>query len=392
MKMIINNRYELIKNLSCGSSVSETFLAKDLKNCSRECILKVYDIKDNPHVKKILCRTRHLLCSFKSSQCTPTFYDSNPIYELNSIPEEGRMYLDLSYIEGISLEQELQTRGLINEAEATYLLQEILSIVRYVHEKNYIHNDLKPANFIRETLSNKLFIIDVENIQPIGTISQEIIGTPGYFPMDKMNNPVEPSHDIFGIGMMIIEAMTGISAQCLTRNSTGEIIFPKYSINNQPITISPKLKAILITMTHEKKESRYQSCDDVLKDFSQTEVFPYGNPPNEIREPEIDEDNIYQKLDDVDEELEEQNIPHRFEGFKFNGIIMGVFLLILTALLFASIGFIFVKILIDPDTSSNENENKENIKVETPKKPILNSELEEKVTEEEVTPLFKSGK
>jgi serine/threonine-protein kinase len=60
--------------------------------------------------------------------------------------EGGYFYLVQEYIEGETLKQEFERRGVFKEEEVRKILLEILPTLAFMHQHGVIHRDIKPAN------------------------------------------------------------------------------------------------------------------------------------------------------------------------------------------------------------------------------------------------------
>ena len=79
---------------------------------------------------------------------------------LNSFYKHDCYYIVQEYIQGFNLSHEICPGEPIEEQQAVDILQEILNILQFVHQRNIIHRDIKPANIIRRHSDNKLVLID----------------------------------------------------------------------------------------------------------------------------------------------------------------------------------------------------------------------------------------
>ena len=70
---------------------------------------------------------------------------------LGSFEEKGYQYLVQEFIDGPDLEQELKTGEVFTEEQIWQLLDELLPVLKFVHEHLVIHRDIKPANLIRRS-------------------------------------------------------------------------------------------------------------------------------------------------------------------------------------------------------------------------------------------------
>ena len=90
--------------------------------------------------------------------------------------EENEFYLVQEYIKGQTLETELISERPVTEEQVIIILQELLEILQFVHDRNVIHRDIKPANIIRRERDRKLVLIDFGAVKRItsGDISYHL--------------------------------------------------------------------------------------------------------------------------------------------------------------------------------------------------------------------------
>ncbi|MGL5064356.1 MAG: protein kinase domain-containing protein [Microcoleus sp.] len=172
------------------------------------------------------------------------------------------------------------------EAKMRFFLREILEILNYIHQANIIHRDIKPSNLIRRAKDSKIVLIDFGAVKEISTLTydpstgeiltSEAIGTQGYMPPEQYTRSrPHPYNDIYAVGMVVIQALTGLSPINLPRDpQTNEIIWD-YSTPDRPAPqVSNGFKIILNKMVRFHFRDRYQSAAEVLRDLDSLDVLP----------------------------------------------------------------------------------------------------------------------
>jgi tetratricopeptide (TPR) repeat protein len=159
-------------------------------------------------------------------------------------------------------------RGCLSEDQVISLLREILEILEFVHQQKVIHRDINPRNLIRRKKDGKLVLIDFGAVKQVSTQVVKggqtsvtvAIGTPGYRPSEQANGNPRLSSDIFAVGMVGIQALTGISPdQLLIDPDTGEVSWHEYA------SLSPDLAQVLDKMVRYDYRERYQSATSALQ-------------------------------------------------------------------------------------------------------------------------------
>ncbi len=126
----------------------------------------------------------------------------------------------------------------LKQAEVVEMLKEVLNVLVFVHSYGVIHRDIKPSNLIRRESDQHIVLIDfgaVKQIQPQQQEAQTIsIGTPSYAPSEQMSGLPKLNSDIYALGIMGIQGLTGIDPRDFRRDTnTGEIIIQSKADANQ---------------------------------------------------------------------------------------------------------------------------------------------------------------
>ncbi|RME35199.1 MAG: hypothetical protein D6786_02625 [Gammaproteobacteria bacterium] len=131
-------------------------------------------------------------------------------------------YIVMDHEEGRSLDQVLEEGAVqIDESWLRGLLIPLLEGLREVHEKRYLHRDIKPGNiFIREDGSPLLLDFGAARLE-IGATShdQTTIFTPGYAPVEQYDSqsPQAPCSDLYALGATLYRCINGKRPQEATR-------------------------------------------------------------------------------------------------------------------------------------------------------------------------------
>ncbi|WKT81751.1 CHASE2 domain-containing protein [Thermosynechococcus sp. PP45] len=263
----VGGRYRVLSQLGEGG-FGRTFLAADLHLPDHPiCVVKqlVPSRKDERFLaiaRRLFQREAKTLAQLGQHERIPRL--------LAYFEEGGYFYLTQEYVDGESLKEEFEKKITLSQAEALTILKSILEILQYVHQFGVVHRDIKPANIMRRRSDQQLFLIDfgaVRHVQPEELLQHGkytiSIGTRGYAPSEQMAGRPVIASDIYSLGMVIVEGLTGLAPMDLPSDrNTGDMIW-------QPGRhLSPQFVAIINKMIKYNFRDRYQSAAEVLTDLT----------------------------------------------------------------------------------------------------------------------------
>lgn len=269
---LIDRRYLITQRLSSGG-FGETFLAQDTRFPGNPlCVVKqLKPASNNPkHIEKaqqLFNREAEALAQLGSYEQIPRL--------LAYFTEGDDFYLVQEFIEGHTLEAELQPEQRWLEEQVIQLLKEVLTILVYVHAHGVIHRDIKPANIMRRQQDSSLVLIDFGaikqvRIQPDGSGEFSLaapgtrIGTVGYMPTEQARGKPRPCSDLYALGMIAIQALTGLHPTQLEDDSqTGEVRWQHL------VNADSRLMDVLNRMTRYQFRDRFQSAAEALQALEQ---------------------------------------------------------------------------------------------------------------------------
>ncbi len=264
---VLKERYQLVRVLGAGG-FGQTYVARDLFQANTpDCVVKQLkpassDVTFLKVARRLFETEVSTLQRLGTHSCIPKLLDS--------FEEQQEFYLVQELIDGESLGDEIRRAGRLSEAQIITLLQETLSILKFVHDNRVIHRDLKPDNLIRRRHDGKLCLIDFGAVKEIRTqlVNSELsgltvgVGTQGYTPSEQLAGKPRLSSDIFALGMTAIHGLTGRSPTDLPEDmSSLELRWEDYA------NVSPGLRYLLKKMVRHYFYQRYQSVAEVLHDL-----------------------------------------------------------------------------------------------------------------------------
>lgn len=142
-----------------------------------------------------------------------------PIIDFGEDSAAGYFYMVLRYMAGGSLARLIAERGPLPLDEVNHLLAQIADALDYAHSRGIVHRDVKPGNILLDT-SGAAYLGDFSIVRLLSdaatqrTTTGRLMGTPAYMAPEQFDDSsrVGPSADIYGLGMVVYEMVTGRAA------------------------------------------------------------------------------------------------------------------------------------------------------------------------------------
>ncbi len=274
---VLGARYRILSVLGAGN-FGQTYLAEDSHRPGRvKCVVKY--LKPARTDGNFLPLARDLF--LREAQVLEKLGNHDQIPRLLAYFAEGEeFFLVQDFIEGHVLRTELPLGCCWSEAQVLQMLTDILQVLSFVHKCGVIHRDIKPDNLMRRLTDHKLVLIDFGAVKEMGmsigggtllgqAASQTIaIGTPGYMPPEQAQGRPRASSDLYAVGMIGVQALSGQNPVQLSQDAQGNWEW-------QPqMGVSQGLVDVLNRMIRPGVYDRYNSAEEVLQALQQLEASP----------------------------------------------------------------------------------------------------------------------
>ena len=217
------------------------------------------------------------------------------IAQIHGIEEAaGMRALVLELVEGQTLADRI-ARGPVPLDEALPVAVQITEALEAAHEAGVIHRDLKPANIkVRDDGTVKVLDFGVakravtpeaDTRSTLTGLDGPLIGTLAYMSPEQLRgDPIDPRSDIFSIGIVFYELLTGRNPfrRVNTANTIDAILRESPpSLPVPPSDASGELGQILHRMLEKDAGDRFRSIRDVRARLQSVRVSPAAQPISE---------------------------------------------------------------------------------------------------------------
>jgi hypothetical protein len=176
--------------------------------------------------------------------------------------EDGRPWLAMEYVEGVPIDKFCERHALSTE-DRCRLIEKVCDAAAYAHRNFVIHRDLKPANIL-VTPDGVPKLLDFGIAKLLDTESGEThasvrLFTPEYAsPEQRCGGTVGITSDVFSIGVVLFELLTGRRPKLDEKANEGEV--PRAGAGAD-------LGMIVLKALRADPERRYLSADQFAEDL-----------------------------------------------------------------------------------------------------------------------------
>ena len=200
---------------------------------------------------------------------------------------DGQPFIVMELVKGPSLSKLLH-EGQLTIKDSVRIVEAIAEALQEAHKHGIIHRDVKPSNIVLSERNEPKVLDfglakliaeehvhaadqDAQTLLAMKTRSGVILGTPLYLsPEQAMGTPVDARSDLFALGALLYECITGKPAF----SGGGMIEIAAQIIHKDPAApssinprVSKDLDRITLKALAKKPEDRYQSASEMLEDL-----------------------------------------------------------------------------------------------------------------------------
>jgi len=278
---LLDNRYEILEVLGTGG-MAVVYKAR----CHRLNRLVAIKILKDDYLEDEEFRRRF----HSESQAVAMFSHPNIVSVYDVSTSVTADYIVMELIEGITLKQYMEKKGVLNWKETLHFAIQIAKALEHAHSRGIVHRDIKPHNvMVLKNGSVKVTDFGIARMMSKGnTLTKEALGSVHYIsPEQAKGGRVDSRSDIYSLGVVMYEMMTGRPPY----DGESPVAVAIQHINGgaaMPSTLNPNIpggleQIIMRAMAHQLGD-RYESATQMLADMDEFRknpaiLFDYNTPP-----------------------------------------------------------------------------------------------------------------
>jgi len=267
--------YRIIEALGSGAN-GEVYLAEDVR-LGRKVAVKTLSALDS---KQLADAQRWVLREARAAARLNHPHIAS-VYDVIESPQGAHIVME--YVRGETLAARLRT-GPLPAGDVLAIAIQLTDALAEAHGMGVVHRDLKPANVVLTPKGDvKILDFGLAQVRPVEpgstpvrssrdfTLDGRQIGTPPYMPPEHlMGDPVDARGDIYSLGVMLYELLTGRrpfrgpDAMALTLAILTEPT-PKASGSNP--AVPEALDAVVFRAMSRLPQDRYASAGEMAADL-----------------------------------------------------------------------------------------------------------------------------
>ncbi len=183
---------------------------------------------------------------------------------------DGRPYMAMELLSGISLAEELDTSKTIPVRDTVVMGIQLARALDYSHSKGIVHRDIKPANIMRLTGSRTIKVTDFgiahmddSAEESLRTRAGDVLGTPQYMsPEQTRGDKLDGRSDLFSAGIVLYQMIVGVRpfrGDSLVAVATKIANEPATPIERSRIEVPNSLRRVIDRCLAKSPAQRFQS-------------------------------------------------------------------------------------------------------------------------------------
>lgn len=288
---VLKNKYILIEKL--GKGAFGTVYKAFHKIAKVEMAIKVINpqVQDDPKARRSFLKEAQAVLRIQSPHAVL-------VHDIDE-DDEGRLFIVMELLKGVDLSTYVKQRskeGRLPPEEVIRIAREVCLGLDDAHAKGVVHRDLKPNNVMmvegkRGKTIAKVVDFGIARLQRLSSLDMTtqdtlnvVVGTPSYMsPEQCRGKPVDGRSDLYGLGVMMYELITG--KRPFNQDTVQGIMIAHVTEEPPPISkVSPDvnipapLERLVMRLLEKDPNKRPKDASEVIKILDSISLYSHKSP------------------------------------------------------------------------------------------------------------------
>ena len=200
----LGDRYQIVRRIARGG-MATVFEAVDVRLSRTVAVKVMHPGMDDPGDVAARFDTEARAAALLSHPHVVGVFDQGV--------EDGRPYIVMEYVRGITLRQLITLEAPFEPARALQLYEPVVAALAHAHDAGLIHRDVKPENVLISE-GGQVKVADFGLARPVtaATVAEGgvVIGTVSYIAPELVSRgQASPRSDVYSLGILLYELLTG---------------------------------------------------------------------------------------------------------------------------------------------------------------------------------------
>ena len=289
--VVLENRWKLVRNLASGG-YGDVWYANEVED-KKPVAVKILRHDAGNNDPGALARLRF------EAEILERINHPNIVQVFGFFESPYGYFVAMEYLDGKAIDQFLQSHGPIDPIRAIPLIEQVLDALQAAHDQGVLHRDIKPENImvmpgppeVAKLLDfgiakgQESFKQDDSGVTMVQTRAGGFMGTPKYAaPEQAVGDPMGPSSDLFALGLVTAEWLTGVGRLGGTHSEVMQHLLDgsQIRVSDCPVQWQLWLQKVL----DKNPQNRFQSAKEAkegLRLVREFETLALDLPPRQIR-------------------------------------------------------------------------------------------------------------